>query len=157
MPRPTAWANAAALFVFALGVRNVFAVVTPILIALMRHWPRLAWLGILLLWTSPVGAAAGIHAVVSRWLGLNKLTRAANGWAGFVAWATIIVVTIVTGLLWLVIDPPPVVDPDAVWDVVAVLANGGSSARAIIWIVLAAYVYELEIGAGAAPTDSPAA
>jgi hypothetical protein len=65
-------------------------------------------------------------------------------WAGFVAWATILFVTTATSLVMLVLDPPPV-DPDAMRVLAAEMTRGFSGVvRAVVWIVLAAYVYELE-------------
>ncbi|MGD0530397.1 MAG: hypothetical protein ABSE49_35005 [Polyangiaceae bacterium] len=151
LPHPAAWATAVALFFFAAGVSIAMALVLPALFELMPRSPRLAWLGILLLWLAPIAAAAGLHhaahsvldlgdTVPSRgtWPGVGSL------WAGFVAWATILFVTLVTSLVMLVVDPPPV-EPDAMRALGAAMTQGFSSvARAIIWIVLAAYVYQLE-------------
>lgn len=151
LPQPAAWATAVALFFFAAGVSLAMAFVLPALFELMRHSPRLAWLGILLVWLAPIAAAAGLHhtahsvldlgdTVPSRgtWPGVESL------WAGFVAWSTILFVTLLTTLVMLVIDPPPV-DPDAMHALgVAMTQDFSSVARAIIWIVLAAYVYQLE-------------
>jgi hypothetical protein len=148
-------ASGLALFVFASGIRMVFALAMPLLIALMRHWPRLACLGLLLLWLSPVAVAAAIHNLVGRVIGASApasrdawLGGAASWWAGFVAWAAIIVVTITMVLVAVVLEPPPIVDPECVWNVVTAVTNGGAgAARSVIWILLAAYVYELELRA----------
>src|SRR5215831_15300178 len=92
IPGPTAWASAVVLFVFARGVGVAMAFVMPILIALMRHSPRLAWLGMLIVWLSPIAAAAVIHNFLAGVLGLGKpessargrwLGGAASWWAGF--------------------------------------------------------------------------
>jgi hypothetical protein len=155
MPRPVALASGLALFVFAAGVQTAFALAMPLLIALMRIWPRIAWVGVLLLWLSPIAAAAAIHAVIGRlivatapascddWLG-----GAASWWAGFVAWASIIVVSTTMVLVTVVLHPPPIRDPHDVWILVAAATGSGAgSAHALIWILLAAYVYELELRA----------
>jgi hypothetical protein len=118
----------------------------------MRHAPRLAWLGMLLLWLSPIAAAAALHDAVGRLLGAGagrardaRFGGAASWWAGFVAWATIIVVTVTMAFVVFVVEPPPVGDPDAVSRLAAALSAGVTGpARALIWIVLAACVYELE-------------
>lgn len=152
VPHPTAWATAVALFFFAGGVSLAMAVLLPIPFELMRHSPRLAWLGILLVWFSPIPLAAGIHHGVHAVLDLGDLPKTARGswpgveslWAGFVAWATILFVTLATSLVMLVIDPPPV-DPDAMRTLAMEMTRGFSGlARTVVWIVLAAYVYELE-------------
>jgi hypothetical protein len=153
MPRPVALASGLALFVFAAGVQTAFALAMPLLIALMRVWPRLAWVGVLLLWLSPIAAAAAIHAAVGRLIGATTrasrddwLGGAASWWAGFVAWASIILVSITMVLVTVVLHPPPIRDPHAVvWGLLAVATGSGAgSAHALIWILLASYVYELE-------------
>jgi hypothetical protein len=158
IPQPTAWATAVALLVFATAVSAAMACIMPILIALMRHWPRLAWFAILVMWLSPIPAAAAIHNVVARFIGVDPsgpsprpgwFGGVASWWAGFFAWVAIIFVSMTTAFVMLVFNPPPV-DDGAVWHgVVSSLAaavTGGVSGidRAIIWIILAAYVYELE-------------
>jgi hypothetical protein len=153
MPQPIALASAAALYLFAAGVRVMFGLVMPLLAALMRHSPRLAWLGLLLLWLSPIAIVAALHESVGRFIGVSasgpRAPRLATSWwAGFVAWATIIIVTMTMAFVVLVIDPPPVVDPDSVWNVAAtVIAGVTGTTRSLIWIILAAYVYELELRA----------
>ncbi len=156
MPRPVALASGLALFVFAAGVQTAFALAMPLLIALMRVWPRLAWLGVLLLWLSPIAAAAAIHDVVGRLIGATSpasrdawLGGAASWWAGFVAWAATGVVSITMVLVTVVLHPPPIRDPHDVASslVAAATGSGAVSAHALIWILLAAYVYELELRA----------
>jgi hypothetical protein len=154
MPRPAAWASALALFVFAMGVRTLFALVMPLLFALVRHSPRLGGLGLLLLWLSPMALAAGLHDLVARFIGLKApvpggswLGDPSSWWLGFVAWATIIVVSIAMAFVMLVVDPPPA-DPDALGSLVAaVTRRQGFGAGSGVWIALAAYVYELELKA----------
>jgi hypothetical protein len=154
MPRPVAWASAAALYLFAAGVSASFALAMPLLMALIRHSPRLAWLGMLLLWLSPVAVVTALHDLVGRFIG-GKASEpreprlgATSWWAGFVAWATILVVTMTMAFVVFVIDPPPVVDPGSVWNVAAtVIAGVTGTTRSSIWIVLAAYVYEIELRA----------
>jgi hypothetical protein len=153
IPRPIAWANAVALFVFATALSKALTFVLPILMALMRHSPRLAWLGMLLVWLSPIAAAAGIHTVVDRVIGLGEsrstsrrgwVGGAASWWAGFVAWAAIVFVTMTTAIVTVIFDPPPI-DSDVAWNLVDAFARGVSGIeRSVVWIVLAAYVYELE-------------
>jgi len=169
LPHPASWASAVALFVFAIGVSVAYAFVMPILAELMRHSPRLAMIGMLAMWVMPVGAAAGIHrlagglidfADIDRRSGADakKIARgtsgAASAWAGFVAWATILVVTMTTRFVMLVLDPPPA-EPDHAWNVAAVVAQGVSGWVGIfVWIVLAAYVYEIERAARSSASDA---
>ena len=157
MPRPAAWASAVALYVVAIVVRALFASVMPLLLALLRHSPRLAGLGLVLLWLSPIAMAAALHDVVGRFVGLRApvpgeswLGGATSWWVGFVAWATIIVVSAAMAFILLVIKPPPVDPhwPHSSWDVVAALTGRGSGGLGpAVWLVLAAYVYELELKA----------
>jgi hypothetical protein len=126
----------------------------PIVIQLMRHSPRLGWIAMLMVWLSPIGAAAAIHDAVERAMGRRAgrvrpegwpLRGAASWWAGLFAWVTIIFVTVTTAFLMLVFDPPPIVDPDHLWDLAGAVIRGVSGAeRSLTWIILAAYVYELE-------------
>jgi len=152
VPHPTAWATAVALFFFAGGVSLAMALLLPLLLELMRLSPRLAWLGILLVWFAPIPLAAGIHHAVHAVLDLGDIPKNARGawpgveslWAGFVAWATILFVTLAASLVMLVLDPPPV-DPDVMRTLAAEMTRGFSGVvRTVVWIVLAAYVYELE-------------
>ena len=132
-----------------------FTLAMPLLSALIRYSPRLALFGMLLLWLSPVAIAAAIHNVVGRMIGATAsasrdpwLGGAASWWTGFVAWAVIIVVTITMLLVAVVIEPPPILDPEYVWNVVAAATNSGADAApSVTWILLAAYVYELELRA----------
>ena len=153
IPRPAAWASAVALFVYALGVSAAMAMVMPILIALLRHSPRLGWLGMLALWLAPIAGVAAVHSAVDRAASRRgppsevrgrPLGGAASWWAGFFAWAVIIFVSMTTVFVMLVLNPVPI-DPHAVWDLAAAVTRGASGLeRSIIWIVLAAYAYELE-------------
>jgi hypothetical protein len=152
IPHPASWASAVALFFFAGGVSIGMAAVMPLLFELLRRSPRLAWLGMLLVWIAPIAAAAAVHRVTHAIIDLGDARRGAETrscgfaslWAGFVAWVAIIFVTLTTSFILLVIDPPPV-DPGAVWNLAAEVTRGVSGlVRAVVWVVLAAYVYELE-------------
>ena len=150
IPQPAAWASAVTLFVFALAIAFAFGAVLPVLFDLMRHSPRLGWLGVLLVWLSPIPiAAAGhhaMHAVIdlgdSKKVARGPLPRSASLWAGFVAWATILVVSLTTNLILLILDPPPV-EPDVLKSLAAGLSPG-AVVPSLVWIVLAASVYALE-------------
>jgi hypothetical protein len=155
MPRSAAWASAVVLFLFAESVRAAFAIALPIVVALIRHWPRAGWLAMLLLWLSPIAAAAAVHDLLRRTFGAVSAERpaewlggAASWWAGFVAWAAIIVVSITTGFVVVLLDPPPIGEPHAAWGALARAASGTPrTTQSVIWIVLAAAVYELELRA----------
>lgn len=154
LPRPAAWASAVALFIYAAGVSVAMAFIMPILAGLLRHAPRLAWLGMLAAWLSPIAGVAAIHAAADRVLlrgqagsstRRSPLGGATSWWVGVVAWTTIILVTMTIAFVMLVVDPPPVAPREAIWNLAAAAKKGISGlARSALWIVLAAYVYELE-------------
>jgi hypothetical protein len=154
LPRPAAWASAVALFIYAAGVSVALAFIIPLLAGLLRQAPRLAWLGMLAAWLSPIAGAAAIHAAVDRVLvgrepgsprRHSPVGGATSWWVGVVAWATIILVTMTTAFVMLVVDPPPIAPPEALWHLAAAVTKGVSGlVRSALWIVLAAYVYELE-------------
>jgi hypothetical protein len=150
VPHPIAWASAGALLAFATAVSAALGLMLPPLFDLMERSPRLAWLGILLTWLAPIAAAATGHRALHYALDVADTKPRAHGpagslWAGFVAWATILLVSFTTSLFMLVLDPPPV---DR--SVLARLFSEVSPLAAhrmvptIAWVVLAAYVYELE-------------
>jgi hypothetical protein len=148
LPKPGAWASAVALFGYAAVVSIAIAMLMPFIGELMRHSPRLGWLAVLGVWMAPIAGAAVIHHTGHRVLDLGDSARYARGpsslWAGFVAWATILLVSMTTSFVMLVIDPPPV-DPDSVSAfVVQSLEAWHGIVRPIVWIILAAYVYTLE-------------
>jgi hypothetical protein len=149
-PHPAAWASAVALFLFAGAVTTALAFVMPILMELMQRSPRLGWMGMLAAWVSPIWGAAAVHRVSHGILSIaDKGKTSPSGgweslWAGFVAWVAIIFVTFTTSLVMLVLHPPPV-DPDALWNLAGEVMRGASGGlRAGVWIVIAAYVYQLE-------------
>jgi hypothetical protein len=150
VPHPIAWASAGALFVFAMSVSAAMAVVLPPLFDLMARSPRLAWVGILFTWLAPIAVAAFAHRAVHFGLDVADAkprahSSAGSVWAGFVAWATILFVSLTTSLVMLVLDPPPV-DRSILTKLVSEVSPlaGQAMVRTIAWVVLAAYVYELE-------------
>jgi hypothetical protein len=153
LPHPTSWASAIVLYVFAVVVGVALGVVLPPLFDLMQRSPRLAWACILAVWCSPIAAGALVHGFAHAVLDLGDRQRAArpagtNLWAGFVAWGTILFVNVATVLVMLVIDPPPM-DPDALFGLALHAAGAGVGFQSIVWIGLAACVYELQRRANA--------
>lgn len=151
IPHPASWASAVVLAVFAKGVGFGMAIVIPLIFALLPHAPRLAWLGLLLVWIAPIGLAAAVHKATRGMLDFATTPPPAGPppptaslWAGFVAWATVIVVTLLSGFAMLVVDPPPV-EPETAQGLLETIARGPLGiVHALVWIVLAACVYELE-------------
>jgi hypothetical protein len=161
VPQPVAWASAGALFVFAMAVSAAMAVVLPPLFDLMERSPRLAWLGVLLTWLAPIAVAATFHRAVHFGIDVadskpRAHTSAGSFWAGFVAWATILFVSLTTSLFMLMLDPPPV-DRSILTKLVSEVSPlaGQAMVRTIAWVVLAAYVYELERRAREASETKP--
>ena len=152
LPQPGAWASAIALFFYAGAVSVAMAAAGPAIAELMKHSPRLGWLAVLAMWVAPIGVAGALHHTAHRVLDLGDkkkvARRASSVWAGFVAWATILVVSFTTALVMLVIDPPPI--DEAISTLAASVTSGVHGAvRIAIWVVLAAYVYTLERAAHA--------
>ena len=147
LPKPGAWASAVALFAYAAAVSLVMGLALPFIAELMKASPRLGWLAILGLWASPVAGAAALHHTGHRILDLGDVSRVARVpsslWAGFVAWATILLVSMTTTFVMLVIDPPPV-DESVLSLAIGSLEAWHGVVRPVVWIVLAAYVYTLE-------------
>ena len=152
---PTAFASAGALLVYASLVSMFFAAVMPFVAELIEKSPRLGWLAMLAVWLAPSLGAAAVHRTAHGILDsmdTHKVSRSsASLWAGFVAWVTIIFVSMTTSFVMLVIDPPPV-DPD--FSVVRALAdvdvwhrglsNWKPVVHLVVWILLATGVYSLE-------------
>ena len=147
LPKPSAWASAIALFFYATAVSFAFALAMPLIAELLRQSPRLGWLAILTVWLAPVGGAAAIHHTGHRILDLGDVSKVARGasslWAGVVAWATIILVSMTASFVMLVLDPPPVEESVSRF-VLRSLEAWHGLVRPVVWIVLAAYVYTLE-------------
>jgi hypothetical protein len=152
LPRPASWASSVALFAFARGVSIAMALLVPLLFALMRVSPRLAWLGIFGVWLAPIGLAALAHRATSRLLDLVDMSRddrpaettVTSLRAGLFAWLSILFVTTATALAMLVIDPPPV-EPDAMLGIfMSAMGGGAGLVGTAIWILITAYVYELD-------------
>jgi hypothetical protein len=152
LPRPASWASGLALFAFARVVGIGMALALPILFELMRLSPRLAWVGILGVWLAPVMLATIAHRVTSATLDVVDAERArpapnhaaASLRAGLFAWLAVIFTSTVATLALLVIDPPPV-EPDTLGAFFATAAGAGKTlASALIWIVVASLVYEVD-------------
>ena len=148
LPHPGAWASAFALFLYGGAVSIAMGALSPFIAELMQWSPRLGWLAVLGTWVAPIFVAAGAHRAGHTLLDLGdkdkRASTTASLWAGFVAWAAILVVSLTTAFVMLVVDPPPV-EPDALATLAASIAPSfHAPIRIAVWIVLAAYVYQLE-------------
>jgi hypothetical protein len=147
-PDPVAWLNAVALYFFGMGVGIVFMFVLPFVFDLIERSPRLGWLALLLVWLSPIPAAAAIHRVVQGVLDAaegKRTTSIGSLWAGLFAWMAFFFVNIATALIMLVIDPPPT-EPDAAFFVQfsTQLRASNVGIQTVVWIVVAAFGHHLE-------------
>lgn len=153
VPRPVSWLSAVLLYVF-LGLWVAFlSQIAPRIYDLIETSPRLAALGFLALWTSPI-AFVGLghhvlHAVLDR---ADREAKVARGllpglgslWAGVYAWLVIVFTSSVVVLVVLMVFPPP--PPDQLITMFAWPFSGRARAglHTVAWVVVAAQLYDLE-------------
>lgn len=159
-PRPISWLSAVLLYVF-LGLWMTFvSAVLPRLIQIGDESPRLAILGYLALWISPVPLVAVGHHVVHLFLDRADGTKTRPGllpdltswWAGMFAWLVIVFASSVVMFLLLALNPP---ERDGVllaaqnvprmflafaWP----FSGGSAGLHTVAWVVVAAQLYDLE-------------
>ena len=167
VPSPIAWISAALLYVLLVLLGAAAAVLVPLLLEVMRSSPRLAMLGFLGLAVSPAFVVVVVHHFGHRSLdGFDRPVEKApappslrSWWAGAHAWLVLYGTSVVTSLVMLVIDPPEP-EPDA-YGLSALLGgltthatlSNALSLRTMIWVAIAALLYELERRAHARSTD----
>jgi hypothetical protein len=119
------------------------------LIELMRVSPRLAVLGGLAAWLSPIPLVAVGHRVVSAFLGRAdpsaKDAGAMSAWAGLFAWLVLWLSSSVVVFVLLLINPPRP-EPEQLVSAFAGMSGGAAilSVQTAVWIVVAAFLYEAE-------------
>jgi hypothetical protein len=157
-PTASAWACSVALLLFSRGLLIAAALVVPLLMEIARVSPRIAALGGLGLWLSPIALVATGHRVVSAVVDARDRTakrpaepRLVHAWAGLFGWLVIFLATSTTLFLGAVIDPKPT-EPDGMLGmaVSAVGAGTAFSVRTVLWVVVAAILYRFEQRARAA-------
>jgi hypothetical protein len=154
-PHPAAWLSAVALLVFSRALLMALAIALPLLGELARYSPRLAAMGGLALWLSPVAVVAAGHRVVTTVLDVGdpaKKTRARvprilSWWAGLYAWLVLLLATTSTMFLLVIINPPP--PEGAALGLASVVASGlnaGASfgVQTALWLLVAAGLYHFE-------------
>jgi len=165
VPRPVAWLSAALLYVF-LGLWLTFvAQVLPRLVAIGEESPRLAILGYLALWVSPVVFVAVGHHVLH--LFLDRADRADRGskkgrgvfpdltswWAGLFAWLVIVFASSVVAFLLAALNPPErdgmllaARELPRLFDALAWPFSGPPAGlHTLAWVLVAAQLYDLEL------------
>ena len=153
-PRPVSWLSAGLLYVF-LGLWMAFvATVAPHLYALFETSPRMAALGFLGVWISPVGFVAIAHHVIHAFLDRadSAGTRTARGilpglgslWAGVYAWLVIMFTSSVVLLVMLVLFPPPPADQLLTLFAWPFDGRARVGLHTFAWVVVAAQLYDLE-------------
>ena len=160
-PRPISWLSAVLLYVF-LGLWMTFvSVVLPRLIEIGDDSPRLAILGYLAVWVSPVPFVAVGHHVVHLFLdradqGPTKrrsvLPDLTSWWAGLFAWLVIVFASSVVMFLLLALNPPErdgmllaVQNVPGMFRAFAWPFSGAPAGlHTFAWVVVAAQLYDLE-------------
>jgi hypothetical protein len=152
-PSVPSWVSAVLLHVFYRAYAVAMAVALMALIELARSSPRLAVLGGLAAWISPVvvialGHHIG-HAVLDRGstqkIARGVLPGAASVWAGFVGWLVMWFATSMTVFAVLLVHPPEP-QPDAYVRTLASLSGGWelASLQTAVWIIAAALLFQAE-------------
>jgi hypothetical protein len=156
-PRPVSWLSAVLLYVF-LGLWMTFVgAVLPRLVAIGEESPRLAILGYLALWISPIPFVAIGHHVVHLFLdradhgatkGRGLLPDLTSWWAGVFAWLVIAFASSVVAFLLLALNPP---ERDGMLLAARMLhafawpfSGAPAGLHTVAWVLVAAQLYDLE-------------
>ncbi|MBX3209290.1 MAG: hypothetical protein KF764_29930 [Labilithrix sp.] len=153
LPSPAALVSAVLLYVLLGAFGAVAAAVIPHLIELIATSPRLAMCGLLGLVISPGVVVALVHHVGHRTLDrAERKTRglfpaAESCWAGAHAWLVLYGTSVLASLVMLVVDPPEL-EPEALALLASFVDRAGAgtlaSVHTLVWILIAAALYELE-------------
>ncbi|MBX3192578.1 MAG: hypothetical protein KF819_36675 [Labilithrix sp.] len=155
VPRPASWMSAVFLYLFMGLLGGFVASVLPRLIEIGEESPRLAALGYLALWTSPIPLVAILHHGVHAFLDhADRDTTVARGllpgvsslWAGVYAWLVIFFATTFMIFVWMIVSPPE--DSSVMGLARAFTWPFGEGVRAGVhtlgWVVVAALLYDLD-------------
>jgi hypothetical protein len=152
------WISAVTLYMFLIGWSTAAAIVLPWLGDLWDESPRLAALGWLALFSSPIaGVAIGHHAahgMMDRFDARKQHRRFFPGMpsvaAGFFGWFAIVFTSMATAFVMLAIFPPPP-DESSMSALVrtAVDVKMNASIHTVVWIVICAQLYAIERAAAA--------
>jgi hypothetical protein len=152
-PHPAAWLSAVVLLGFSRALLVAVGVVLPLLMEVARYSPRLAALGGLALWLSPVAFVASGHRVVTTVLDVRDAAakksapaaRVLSWWAGLYSWLVLALATSVTMFLVVAINPPPP-EPDGLMRMLAsdLAAATSLGVQTALWLFVAAALYHFE-------------
>ena len=152
-PRPVSWLSAVLLYVF-LGLWMTFvATVIPRLYEMFETAPRLAALGFLGVWTSPIVFVGTfhhfVHAVLDRAERGSKPARSlipglGSLWAGAFAWFVIMFASSVVILFILILFPPQPAEQMLTMFAWPFDGRAQAGIHTIAWVVVAAQLYDLE-------------
>lgn len=156
IPSKYAWLSAFCLYGALLAWSALLAFAIPLLLELMRVSPRLAMLGVLGVLVVPAPVIAFVHHGASGALDLadpsgertrGLLPGASSWWAGVLSWCLLFATSTAASVVLLVIFPPEP-EPDVLGVLSLALSYASGSVRtgvhAVVWIVIAAQIYELE-------------
>jgi hypothetical protein len=153
-PRPVSWLSAGLLYVFLWLWTAFVAMVAPRLYELFHTSPRMAALGFLGVWTSPIAFVALGHQLIHAFLDRadGSGTKPARGivpdlaslWAGVYAWLVIMFASSVVLLAMLVLFPPPPSDQLMTMFAWPFDARARAGLHTFTWVLVAAQLYDLE-------------
>lgn len=163
-PRPVSWLSAVLLYVFLSAWLTFVSVVLPRLVEIGDEQPRLAILGYLGVWVSPIPLVAVLHHVVHTFLdradrgvkkGRGVLPDLTSWWAGVYAWLVIFFASSVVFFLLLALNPPErdgmlltllstVQPPSLLLAFAWPFAGAPAGLHTVAWVIVAAQLYDLE-------------
>lgn len=158
VPSAIALISAALAFGLLMGTAMVIATLAPHLAELIQTSPRLAMLAFFGLVVAPAVLVAVAHHIAHRTMDTvdstarsrrSFLPSVESWWAGAHTWLVIGGASVLSRLVMLVVTPPKL-EPDTVFGLLAreasevgTLANV-ASLYPVVWIVIAAQLFELE-------------
>lgn len=153
-PGPAAWISSVVLLVYSSLALGVIAAALPLLLELLRVQPRLGVLGLFAAVLAPGvvitvahhSAKGVLDKVDSKGRGPRGILPSAESvWAGLFGWCVVALAMVVSLFVALLISPPET-EPDTLVSLVGSFADPRAlaSVRTIVWIVVAAYAYEIE-------------
>jgi hypothetical protein len=153
LPRPVSWLSAVLLYLFLAAWMTFLARTLPPLLQLYETSPRLAALGLLALWISPIPFVAVGHHIghafldrADRGAGVARgvLPGLGSLWAGVLAWLVLALASSVAVFFLLVLFPPPPADSLVTMFAWPFDARARAGLHTAAWVLVAAQLYDLE-------------